>query len=304
MLIKYDNYLKLIKSSDYKNYLRRFYSYLNMLNRSEYTIKWYISDTVMFLNWIERNGAKTIEKIDKNDFRDFLSSEMARGVKRISLARRVSAVKSFFKFLIKSDAIQGSDIISLESPKMEKKLPIVGSKDDIFKIFRKAFGDKILDKRDFAIISFLYASGARISEAATLNYEDIDFKLMVVRLIGKGRKERIVPIGQFAIKKLKNWIELAGITSGAVFTNLKTGRLTVRQIRNIVYKRVKKAMLSSHLTPHSIRHSFATHLMENGVDIRIVQELLGHVKLSTTQVYTHVARGKLKRQYEMFHPHA
>lgn len=304
MLMKYDNYLKLVKSSDYRVYLKKYYSYLNMLNRSEYTIRWYISDTAVFLNWIERNGKKDIGKIDKNDFRDFLSSEMARGIKRRSLARRTSSVKTFFKFLIKSDIIAGSDIISLETPKMEKKLPTVGTKADIFNIFKKSFGDSILDQRDFAIVSFLYATGARISEATALSYEDIDFKLMVVKLFGKGKKERIVPVGEFAIKKLKNWTDLTDIKSGAVFTSLKGGRLTVRQIRNIVYKRVKKAMISTNLSPHSIRHSFATHLMENGVDIRIVQELLGHAKLSTTQVYTHVTRGKLKRQYERFHPHA
>jgi len=297
-------YIKDIKTGDFRKSLRIFYDYLRTLNRSNYTLRWYIYDTVMFLSWVEKNGKRSLKQINRNDFRDFLSEEMMRGISRRSLARRVSSVKSFFKFLIRSDILEGSEIISLESPKIEKKLPITGSKDDIFKIFDRSFGDGLLDKRDFAIITFLYATGARISEIASLNCEDIDFKLMTVRLFGKGKKERIVPVGEFAIKKLKDWLDLVGINSGAVFINLKGNRLTVRQIRNIVYKRVKRAMVGTKLTPHSLRHSFATHLMESGVDIRVVQELLGHAKLSTTQIYTHVTRGKLKREYEKFHPHA
>ena len=300
----FNRYINIIKTPDYRNYLNKFYDYLRMLNRSKYTVRWYIYDAAMFLSWVEKDGKREIDKINRNEFRDFLSEEMNRGVSRKSLARRVSSIKSFFKFLIKSDLLSNSDIVNLESPKIDKKLPKIGSKDDIFKIFDKSFGHKILDKRDFAIISFMYATGARISEIAALNYEDIDFKLMVVKLFGKGRKERIVPVGKFAIEKIKNWIDTAGINSGAIFTSLKGNRLTVRQIRNIVYKRVKKAMINTKLTPHSIRHSFATHLMESGVDIRIVQELLGHAKLSTTQVYTHVTKGKLKKEYERFHPHA
>jgi len=297
-------YIKFLKTDNFKDYLKRFHDYLKMMNRSDYTIRWYIYDASKFLGWVEKNGRKDISKIGKNDFRDFLSEEMAKGMSRKSLARRVSSVKSFFNYLIKSDLLMKTDIVSLESPKVEKKLPVVGSKDDIFKIFDKSFGNNLLDKRDFAVISFLYATGARISEITSLDYEDIDFKLMVVKLFGKGRKERIVPVGEFALKKLRDWVDSAGIKSGAIFINLKGSRLTVRQIRNIIYKRVKKAMLGSRLTPHGIRHSFATHLMENGVDIRIVQELLGHAKLSTTQIYTHVTRGKLKREYERFHPHA
>jgi integrase/recombinase XerC len=165
--------------------------------------------------------------------------------------------------------------------------------------------DTPLGKRNRAIVAFLYGSGARVAELAGLNWEDVDFRTGLVRLTGKGRKVRIVPAGDFAIRRLKDWREAQrGRGFGAVFTSRSDGRLSVRQVRNIVHGAVGKAGLPQDMSPHGMRHSFASHLLEGGADIRTVQELLGHASLSTTQIYTHVTREKLKSLYRQYHPHA
>ncbi len=293
-----------LKNRKFIQHLNDFYKYIKMMNRSEYTIRWYIDDNLAFLKWNEKNGKNNLNEINKNDLRDFLAYYLTKGLQRKSAARKVAAIKAFFRYLVKIDVLNKSDILSVESPKIEKRLPSVGSIKDIEAILNKSFGDSDRDIRDCALVSFLYSTGARISEVAGLKWEDINFKSGLVRLYGKGNKERIVPIGEYTIKKLQKLFEQTKVKNGPVFVNSKGDALTVRQMRNVVYRSVKKAGLGVKMSPHTLRHSFATHLMEKGADMRIVQELLGHAKLSTTQIYTHVAKNRLKKIYDRFHPHA
>ncbi len=293
-----------IKTKGFKKLLIDFYSYLKVMNRSNLTVRWYMDDSIAFLKWVEKNGKRDIERVGKNDLRDFLAFHLTRGLKRRSAARKVSAIKAFFRYLVKAEVIQKSEIVAMENPKLEKRLPEVVSVKEMQEIFSRAFGNSRNDLRDSSILAFLYSTGARISEVAGVNWEDIDFRNGLVRLYGKGKKERVVPIGEFAITMLKRLYDLSVEQTGPVFVNPKGERLSIRQVRNIVYKSVKKAAVSSRISPHTLRHSFATHLIEKGADIRMVQEMLGHAKLSTTQIYTHVARGRLKEVYNRYHPHA
>jgi site-specific recombinase XerD len=287
--------------------LNGFLNYLRVLNRSEKTVQWYVRDAGLFLRYLQEEG-KTFDTVDKNDVRDFLAVELGRGVSRRSLMRRVSGIKAFFRYLVDQEIITSSEILTLESPKGDRRLPKVLSEKQAELLFQHSGDGDSRDTRNHAIIAFLYGTGARISETVGLNVEDIDFRSGLVTLRGKGGKTRIVPAGSVAIEKIQAWLQMRktadtslGVTP--VFTSASGRRLSVRQTRNIVDTVMIKAGISQHLSPHSLRHSFATHMLENGADIRSVQELLGHVSLSTTQIYTHITKEKLLLQYKKYHPH-
>ena len=300
-----ENLLQSSEKIQFSKEVTQFYKYLKVINRSDNTILGYIQDIVLFLKHVEKEfDEKRLEDIEKNDLRGFLASELSRGVSRRSLTRRVSSTKAFFRFLIKQGSITGSSIINVVSPKGERKLPRVVPKEEIFCILTGAFTDSQLDIRNLAIISFLYGTGARVSELIGLNLGDIDFRTGLVALRGKGNKTRLIPAGEFAVGKIKDWLDVRQTCPDAVFTSLSGRRLSTRQIRNIINNAIKKASVKMRMSPHTIRHSFATHMLDNGVDIRIVQELLGHVSLSTTQIYTHVTMERLKALYDRYHPHA
>ena len=301
----FEQCVKDIEDAGFRNALEQFYKYLQVLNRSENTIRWYLSDNVLFLKYIEEEpGEKELADLNKNDLRDFLAQQLSRKISRRSLARRVSSIKTFFKFLIKQGYLEGSSIIHIDSPKGEKKLPKAAAKEDLLDLLKKYVPGSALDKRNTAIIAFLYSTGARVSEMVGLDLVDIDFRTGIVSLKGKGEKTRLVPAGGFALERIKSWLDGRRVSSEAVFTSLSGKRLTARHIRNILDTAIKKVSLNMRLAPHTIRHSFATHLLDKGVDVRVVQELLGHVSLSTTQIYTHVSRERLKAMYDRYHPHA
>lgn len=294
-----------VKNIGFLEAIDQFYRYLGVLNRSDNTIQWYIQDSTLFLMFVENEcGKEKLADIDKNDLRDFLASELARGISRRSIARRVSGIKNFFKFLLQQGFIHETTILSIETPKGEKKLPKVGSVDEILTLLNGAFKDTKRDIRNRAIIAFLYGTGARVSELTALNVQDVNLKTGLVKLKGKGSKERLVPSGDFVIVRLKEWLQVRGSEGEAVFTTGKGSRITARHIRNILNNSIKRASLKVSMSPHTMRHSFATHMLENGADIRFVQELLGHVNLSTTQIYTHVTKERLRSLYDRYHPHA
>jgi integrase/recombinase XerC len=230
--------------------------------------------------------------------------ELARGISRKSLMRRVSGIKMFFRYLIEEGLVQNTSILSVDTPRAEKRLPKTLSQDQIMSLLKGIRRDRPIDKRNLAILSFLYGTGARVSELVALNISDVDFNTGLVRLRGKGGRDRIVPAGSFVIEKLKQWVDLRIDTGDAVFTSMNGRRISDRHIRNILRAALDRAALGLPLSPHGLRHSFATHMLENGADIRTVQELLGHMSLSTTQVYTHIATEKLVRSYRQYHPHA
>jgi len=295
---------------DFLHVLEGFLNYLKVLNRSEKTVEWYVHDAGLFLEYVQNEGRKGLETIDRNDLRDFLAVELGRGVSRRSLMRRVSGIKAFFRYLVDQEIIAETGILSFETPKGDRRLPRVLSREQAESLLLNAGEDSILEKRNRAIISFLYGTGARVSEMVGLNVEDIDFRSGLVTLRGKGGRTRIVPAGRVAVDTINKWLLVRkfpqDVSSGGVpvFTSSSGRRLGVRHIRNIINAAMRKVGISQHFSPHGMRHSFATHLLENGADIRSVQELLGHASLSTTQIYTHVTKDKLISQYKKYHPHA
>jgi len=293
-----------LKTQEYKKQVQKFSEYLRVINRSDNTVRWYVNDCVLFLRFIESQwGEMGLKDIGKDQLRDFLSHELTRGVGRTSLMRRVSGIKNFFRFLIRQEIIEDSSIMNVKTPKAERKLPKVTSEEQIASMLSHSFGNTKLDRRNLAIFAFLYATGARVSELIGLNRMDLDFRTGLVRLRGKGGKTRFIPAGDFATEKIRGWLEERGGDSEAVFTTLAGSRLSVRQIRNILNRAVLKSGMNARMSPHTMRHSFATHMLDHGADVRIVQELLGHVSLSTTQIYTHVTRERLRRLYNRYHPH-
>ncbi len=289
----------------YSREIEGFRKYLRVLNRADKTVQWYIHDAMLFLRHIEDNyDAVALNRIGKHELRDFLAFELARGISRKSLMRRVSGIKMFFRYLIEEGAVKDTTILAVDTPKAEKKLPKTLSQDQIKGLLSGINGERAIDKRNLAILTFLYGTGARVSELVALNLNDVDFNSGLVRLKGKGGRDRIVPAGSYVIEKMKDWLDVRHDASGAVFTSLKGSRISERHIRNILSAALRRAALTLPLSPHGMRHSFATHMLENGADIRTVQELLGHMSLSTTQIYTHIATDKLVRTYKNFHPHA
>jgi integrase/recombinase XerC len=291
-------------SSAYRDALDRFGKYLEVMNRSPNTVRWYVGDCADFLRYMEKvNGGKPLGVIEREDVREFMGEGLAGGLSRRSLARKLAGIKSFFRFLLKEGVVSEGGVLRMSAPKAEKKLPKVTPKSDLLRLLLESFGDGGLDTRNRAVLAFLYGTGARVSELVSLDRGDIDFRRGLVRLRGKGDKVRYVPAGAFALERVKSWLGTRAAPSEAVFTSLAGRRLTARHIRNILDGAVAKACLNTKMSPHTMRHSFATHLLDGGADVRAVQELLGHVSLSTTQVYTHVSRERLRTQYARYHPH-
>ncbi len=300
-----------LKYDFFRDGLQGYYEWLVVMNRSEKTVQWYISDTVLFLRYLEDElGKKGLHwgRIGKNEMRDFIALELGRGVSRRSLLRRIGSVRGFFRYLVKRGIIKDNPVIHMEMPKTEKRLPKVSPQEDMMRILASLSGGSVIERRNRAIIAFLYGTGARVSELVGINREDIDFRTGLVKLQGKGGKTRLVPAGRFTLERLSEWLDRrktpAFDDAEAVFTSLEGKRLSDRQVRNIVYRAVQKAKVGTPASPHTMRHSFATHMLDNGADLRSLQEMLGHVSLSTTQVYTHVTKQRLLNAYERYHPHA
>jgi integrase/recombinase XerC len=231
------------------------------------------------------------------------------------MGRKLSAVKGFFRYLIREEVLKKDPSLSITTPKKEKPLPTYLPVDDMFRLLDAPAKDTAAGLRDCALLEVLYSCGLRVSELVGLNWEDIDPTLEVVRVRGKGNKERIVPIGKKALEALQRYREHrqelvrrkhGGTVSekGVVFLNGRGGRLTTRSVARLVGKYVKQSGTPVKASPHSLRHSFATHLLEAGADLRAIQELLGHASLSTTQRYTHVNLDHLMQVYDKAHPRA
>jgi integrase/recombinase XerC len=292
------------ESSEYRDALDRFGKYLGVMNRSANTVRWYVQDSAEFLRYmVKAHGGKPLDRIEREDVREFMGEGLARGLCRRSLARKLAGIKSFFRFLLKEGSVTECGVLRMAAPKAEKRLPKVTPKSDLLRVLLESFGDSGLEVRNRAILTFLYGTGARVSELVSLDRGDIDFRSGLVKLRGKGDKVRYVPAGAFALERVRGWMGMRVDRSEAVFTSLAGRRLTARHIRNILEQAIAKACLTMRMSPHTMRHSFATHLLDGGADVRAVQELLGHVSLSTTQVYTHVSRERLKAQYARYHPH-
>lgn len=287
--------------------IRDFISYLkNTKGYSEHTIRAYKRELKDFLDFAGNNAFK----IDIQDIRSYISYLSSKKLQKTSISRALSSIRSFYRFLHREGYIKKNPAKLVSHPKKQRKLPNFLTVDDAFCLVespeneRKDKNPPFIIARDMAILETLYGSGLRVSELTGLNMEDINLKEGIIRAKGKGKKERIVPIGAKAIEAIKRYLSFrAGISKDnpALFINRRGGRLTSRTVHRIVIK-YAKALGISGVGPHTLRHTFATHLLQAGADLRVIQELLGHTSLSTTQRYTHIDAAHLIDVYDRAHP--
>jgi tyrosine recombinase XerC len=286
-------------------YIEKFMRYLEIeKNYSAHTILNYKLDLEDFKKFC---GEIDFEKIDYLFLRKYLAVLKEKSLGNRSVGRHLSTLRSFFRFLTRENYLKTNPILMLSSPKLEKHLPSFMTEAEVGKLIESAFAKDDKDERglrDRAILETFYSSGLRISELVALDLNDIDFISGIVKVLGKGRKERIVPIGDAALRSIRSYIDKRKKKSEIVFLNKNGARISTRGVRNIVEKYLKFSGAHQGVSPHTFRHSFATHLLNRGADLRTVQELLGHANLSTTQIYTHLTTEKLKSVYDKAHPHA
>lgn len=283
-------------------YIEKFLRYLEIeKNYSRHTFSDYRADLEEFRKFIVE---LPWEKVDYLVLRKYLAMLKERNLKNRSINRHLSSLRSFFKFLIREGFLKTNPTASLLSPKQEKTLPQFLTEEEVFRLISSVNTKDERGLRDRAVLEVFYSTGMRVSEMAGLSIEDVDFIGGVVKVMGKGKKERMVPIGETAIMSLRDYLERRKKQSEAVFLNKNGRRITDRGIRNIVDKYIHLASIKQGVSCHTLRHSFATHLLNRGADLRSVQELLGHANLSTTQIYTHLTTERLKSVYDKAHPRA
>jgi len=247
---------------------------------------------------------------DVNEARSYLAHLNEKGYSKATIARKLATLRSFYKFLVKTNRCSTNPLIAVRTPKQEKKLPRFLEYEEVKRLLETPPLDTWLGARDRAILETLYSTGIRVSELVALNMDDIDFLGEVIHIRGKGKKERIAPISSSALQAIQHYMEFrnkraqsnSNFNSKVLFVNKHGQRLSTRSVRRKMDKYLKMAGLDPAISPHTLRHSFATHMLNNGADLRSVQELLGHQSLSTTQVYTHLTTKKLKEVYENAHP--
>jgi tyrosine recombinase XerC len=283
-------------------YIDKFITYIEVeRNYSPHTLLNYRIDLEEFFAF---TGEVKIESIDYLVLRRFLSQMRSKNLSSRSLARKLSTLRTFFKFLQREGHIVQNPAVLLMSPKLDKILPKFLSENEMSKFIEAASIGNEIGRRDRAILETLYSTGIRVSELVGLRMEDVDFFNNIAKVSGKGKKERIIPIGDKALLAIKDYVDSRKNKTSAIFINKLGKRLSTRHIGNIVNKYILRANVLQHISPHTVRHSFATHLLDRGADLRSVQELLGHANLSTTQIYTHVTTDKLKKVYQAAHPRA
>ncbi|HEY7912223.1 MAG TPA: tyrosine recombinase XerC [Blastocatellia bacterium] len=304
-----------------QEYIDRFADHLKYeRNVSEHTLRNYMSDLRQFLDYIcpfEPSGARREvdpRQIDHITIREYLSRFYQDKHKKTSIARKLATLRTFFKFLCREQVCEMNPAKLVAGPRLPKNLPRVLSVDDVIRFIETPDSGTVLGKRDRAILELLYATGCRVSELSKLNLDDLDFTHESIRLRGKRRKERIVPFGSKAKEALQEYMGVRGELlveapeserdPMAFFLNYQGTRITTRSVGRMIDKYVKECAMAHDISPHSLRHSFATHLLSAGADLRAIQELLGHARLSTTQIYTQVSMEQLMQVYDKAHPKA
>lgn len=277
-------------------------------NASPHTAKAYARDLAQFREHLrDELGREARPKdVDHLLIRSFLARLHRQGVKKVSAARKLAALRTFFRFLCREGVLEKNPAAALLSPRLERRIPSPLEEKEAAALVELP-GDTPSARRDRAILEVLYATGLRCAELVGLDVDSIDLEERQVRVIGKGRKERIVLFGVPARRALGDWLEsrqTMAPKTAALFVNLKGGRLTDRSVRHLVHRRVEALAIESRVSPHTLRHSFATHLLRRGADLRAIQELLGHSSLSTTQRYTHVDTQQMLQIYRKTHPRA
>jgi integrase/recombinase XerC len=289
-------------------YIERFLKHLYIeRNVSEHTLRAYKKDLKDFSEFCNLSP----EQIEIIDIRGFVSELINQKKSKTTISRKMATIRSFFRYLYENGVVKTNPAKFVPTPKINKHLPNFLSVDDVFSLVQSPEGIGMLSVRDRSILEILYSSGLRVSEVVSLNVEDVNIREGLIKVKGKGKKERIVPIGKKALDALKLYLverrlfkkkKAISDTDTALFLNRNGKRITDRQVRRIVIKFAKKVGINGHIGPHVLRHTFATHLLTGGADLRVIQELLGHSSLSTTQKYTHLDIGHLMDVYDRAHP--
>jgi len=273
------------------------------------TIESYRRDLVKFMNFLDGAGLGSLDRVKRSDITDFLMGQKDKNLTATTLSRNLVAIKMLFRFLARERLIKEDVTGVIESPKIWKKLPDALSIDEVESLITAPNLKNWQGIRDRAFLELLYATGMRVSEAANVQLKDLNMDLGFVKCMGKGQKERIVPLGRKAKEALTRYLERVRpelIKKNPAQPNIlvnRFGRSISRQsLWSVVKVNAAKARIKKRLTPHTLRHSFATHLLERGADLRIVQELLGHANISTTQIYTHINKDRLKAIHQKYHP--
>ncbi len=291
-------------------------------NVSAHTLRNYESDVQQFLEYLnppterangKRRAEPNIKQIDHITIREWLAT-LHSDHKKSSIARKLAALRTFFQFLVREGVVEANPAKLVATPRKEKKLPVHLSVEDAVRFIETPDADTDFGKRDRSILELLYATGVRVSELVQLDLHDIDFNNKLLRVFGKRRKERIVPFGDPAAKALREYLSVrekflmnAPVTkrdAQPLILNYQGTRMTTRSVGRLVEKYIRMCAGIHDISPHALRHSFATHLLDSGADLRDIQALLGHARLSTTQVYTHVSMEKLIEVYDKAHPKA
>lgn len=291
--------------------LKQFIRYIQLeKNFSIHTVKEYQHDLYDFLNFCRSEGITYLNDVEYLHARLYVTKLYDEKKARTSISRKISSIRSFFRFLNREYQLDDAAFFSLYHPKKEKRLPHFFYEEELIKLFEGNEGDDLKSIRNMALLELLYASGIRVSECTSIDLGDIDLNYSILRVMGKGRKERIVPFGHFAQDALIRYVNEArpkmmkNKNHNRLFVNMRGSELTAGGVRYILNEMIENASLKTKIYPHMLRHTFATHLLNNGADLRTVQELLGHVNLSSTQVYTHITKEHLRRTYMNAHPRA
>ena len=278
---------------------------------SERTLRNYSQALAAFQNYMEQSDFPGWKSCRDEDFRNYLYHCMQLEMARSTIRLRFSALRSFYKYLIHRHGLAKSPLVELQIPKQERKLPTILNQSQVVELLEAPLKAELskqapewLPLRDTAILELFYSTGLRLSELAGLQVNDIDHSQGVAKVLGKGAKERIVPIGSFALTAVQNYRISSKVNQGPLFINKSRRQLSTTSIGTMLKKYLRMTSIPFHITPHKLRHSFATHLLDNGADLRSVQELLGHASLSTTQIYTHVSTKRMKESYQNAHPRA
>ena len=292
--------------SDFLTYLEKERHY------SKFTINAYGYDLYRFVEFFEEYSGTPVSDfgdVDKIAIRHFLGKEFEEGYSSKTVARRLASVKSFFKYLLKIEEIQDNPVIHIKTPKTPKSLPVYVNEDIVEKLMDAPASDSFIGLRDRAMLELFYSTGMRLRELVNINLNDFHTKSQLIKVTGKGGKERLIPYGKRAQFSIEKFLEFCGVQLSEkedivpLFINSKGKRISPRTVQRRIKMYLKTVTDGERFGPHTLRHSFATHLLSRGADIRAVQELLGHSSLSSTQIYTHIQPEKMKKVHQQAHPH-
>ncbi len=288
-----------------KDYVNKYLAHIEHdKNFSPQTLRAYQNDLNQYLSFLRTEGCSDLGMATRLLLRKFLAFLKEQNYSKTTVARKLVSIRSLYKFLCREGILECNPVENVRTPKQDRKLPRFMSINEAETLLNLPDLSSLLGIRDSAIMETLYSTGMRVSELVGMDIADVDFHNGIVKVRGKGKKERLLPIGNHALNAIQLYLNKRGSVKQALFLNKREGRLTERSVARMLEKYAKKGGMGSHISPHTFRHSFATHLLDRGADLRSVQELLGHANLSTTQIYTHITTERLKQVYDRTHPRA